>query len=667
MPAASRLREGLLWAGLALLTLLPRILDLGQFVTHDEAEFWIRRSELFVQALLAGQPGGTAISPHPGVTTMWLGGTGMLLREWLLQVGVLPTDSFALLLTSMRLPVALLHTAALLGAYALLQRMVWPPIAILAAVFWATDPFLVAYSRLLHVDALLTTGVLLSVLALARWLKPLHDPRWLVLAAAAAAFAVLSKSPGLILLPFTALTVLLMRWHERCPAHFWLAHALREGLLWGGVFVGMLLLLYPALWAAPQRVIELFQQGVATEGLQPHQTGNFFLGQRTEVPGLLHYPVAIAMRLTPLTLIGVLLLPLVWRQAVVRPARPALVLITIFVLLFVLAMSLFAKQFNRYILPIFPLLDILAAVGIGGALAWASASLSQSAARLVQRAGVASLTALAAVNLALWHPYSIAAFNQLLGGAPVGVRLLTAGWGEGYDQVAAWLNQQEDITGVLTVSRMITSLNPYLKPGAQAFFPTQGELRSNAGYLVVYLSEVQGGAPQPPADRFYGHAPPVHVVRLHGVDYAWIYQVPPRTSSVQPARFGELLRLHGCNTEPDTQPVAAGSRLTLTCFWQVQQPTGIDEWLFVHLVDAQGQRIAQLDLPYPTTAWQVGRYTPADIPLDIPATTAAGDYRVVVGWYNPATGARLPLREGPRADPALSGDDALLLATVRVQ
>lgn len=303
-------------------------------------------------------------------------------------------------------------------------------------------------------------------------------------------------------------------------------------------------------------------------------------------------------------------------------------------------------------------------------LAGATTRLRPAAARLIQRGAGAVLALLAIGNIALWHPYSIAAFNQLLGGAPMGVRSLSAGWGEGFNLVADWLNQQEDITDVLTVSRMITSLNPYLKAGAQAFFPREetGELRRNAGYLVVYLSEVQGGAPLPPSDRFYGKVPPLHVVTIHGVDYAWIYAVPPDVSlkpTPSPVQFGTRLELHGCNSKPALDQLGPATRLTLTCHWLVRAPLPHDAWLFVHVVDEQGQRVAQLDLPYPTSTWHVGRYVPLEIPLELPTQTGA--YRILIGWYDPTTGQRLPLVGGTPADPALSGNDALVLAEVQVR
>src|SRR5689334_10059353 len=80
----SHSRARLSTALIGLLAILPRILFLGSFVTSDEANFWLQRSATFLQALRTGDYAATAISTHPGATTMWLGSAGILLREALL-------------------------------------------------------------------------------------------------------------------------------------------------------------------------------------------------------------------------------------------------------------------------------------------------------------------------------------------------------------------------------------------------------------------------------------------------------------------------------------------------------------------------------------------------------------------------------------------------------
>src|SRR4051794_27319571 len=50
---------------LPLIALVPRVLNLGGFVTVDEIAFWIPRSDAFLRAIQAGDFPATAISTHP--------------------------------------------------------------------------------------------------------------------------------------------------------------------------------------------------------------------------------------------------------------------------------------------------------------------------------------------------------------------------------------------------------------------------------------------------------------------------------------------------------------------------------------------------------------------------------------------------------------------------
>src|SRR4029078_4869779 len=139
-----------------LVALLPRVLDLGAFLNTDEAMFWMLRSEVFLRALRSGDFAATAVSTHPGVTTMWLGRARLLLRDFLFYWGIVRDQSFPTFLMLTRLPLVLTHTAGVLLGYRLLRRLLPAPAALLAALLWAVDPFVIGYSRMLHVDALAT-------------------------------------------------------------------------------------------------------------------------------------------------------------------------------------------------------------------------------------------------------------------------------------------------------------------------------------------------------------------------------------------------------------------------------------------------------------------------------------------------------------------------------
>ncbi|HEU5100317.1 MAG TPA: glycosyl transferase, partial [Roseiflexaceae bacterium] len=378
---------------------------------------------------------------------------------------------------------------------------------------------------------------------------------------------------------------------------------------------------------------------------------------------------ALALRLTPWTLLGLLLLPFAWRSARERlPARRDLALLALYVLIFVAAMSLFPKKFNRYVEPAFPALDILAAVGLVGVGGWGLGGgnklrESSFAVRRWSLAGglVGAIVVASLANVAYWHPYEIAAYNQALGGARAGAYAFLTGWGEGLDQAAAWLNEQPDITGVRVATTQPGALQPYMRDGAQAVAASD-RLPDRTGYVVVYVRSTQGLV-WPPFDQFYPAAVPLHVVQIHGVDYAWIYQAPPPVTHAQPADFGELIHLRGLVWDGAAKP---GSPLALNLVWEVRAPPPADYMLFAHLIDAGGQRVAQADLPYPTSGWRPGRFATTDLPLPIPADAPAGAYRLVIGLYDPAGGQRLPLRAAATLDPAIDGPDALLLSEVRI-
>ena len=128
-------------------------------------------------------------------------------------------------------------TTLLLGLVFLLLRLglAWSPAASLAALaLLATDPFLLAHSRVLHVDAPVSLLSLAAVIALGSALRR-NSPeapeafRWLIAAGALAGLAALAKSSALVLGPFACGVLVLFAWRrgQRRPAGL-----LRPALIW---------------------------------------------------------------------------------------------------------------------------------------------------------------------------------------------------------------------------------------------------------------------------------------------------------------------------------------------------------------------------------------------------------------------------------------------------
>jgi hypothetical protein len=155
-------------------------------------------------------------------------------------------------------------------------------------------------------------------------------------------------------------------------------------------------------------------------------------------------------------------------------------------------------------------------------------------------------------------------------------------------------------------------------------------------------------------------------VTIHGVEYAWIYEVPPPVANSVGATFGSDIRLRGY--EVDTARLRSTGALSLTVQWQALAPPEQNYLMFVHVLDSSGQMVGQIDAPpagpaAPTALWEAGRSYTWVHPVPVPADLPPGDYWLSIGLYEPDTFARLPLRRANEAPPGApnDGEHALLL------
>ncbi len=90
----------------------------------------------------------------------------------------------------------------------------------------------------------------------------------------------------------------------------------------------------------------------------------------------------------------------------------------------------------------------------------------------------------------------------------------------------------------------------------------------------------------------------------------------------------------------------SGGELALTLFWRSPgQPTG-NYKVFIHLMNAQGELIAQRDdLPLGglvlTSQWSPGEVITDQFFVALPSNLPQGTYQLEVGMYRPGTGERL--------------------------
>jgi hypothetical protein len=230
------------------------------------------------------------------------------------------------------------------------------------------------------------------------------------------------------------------------------------------------------------------------------------------------------------------------------------------------------------------------------------------------------------------------------------------------DLAGGWLSGQADIGAGQVLSALPPTLQPFVPVPVRAVDALDSV---HANYAVVYRESLQRQADPARYGRIQSTAP-LHTVTIHGIDYAWIYQLPRPFTTPRPAQFGAGLRLRGYTLAREP------GRLIVTPSWDVAAPVGGDKMLFLHIYSATGVRVAGVDVPPggaafpPTGQWQPGQQIAVPLPIDLPIDLPAGTYTIALGIYDPASGTRLPLAEGPAADPAIAGGDALLLGSVTI-
>jgi hypothetical protein len=156
--------------------------------------------------------------------------------------------------------------------------------------------------------------------------------------------------------------------------------------------------------------------------------------------------------------------------------------------------------------------------------------------------------------------------------------------------------------------------------------------------------------------------------------YFWAYQGELLQETTEPSaetdvRFGTVAQLIGHDLTQTL--VAPGDTLSLGLYWRALQPPRADWHIFVHLVDPGNDTtagiVAQWDAApragtYPFWVWQAEEVVTEPAHLVLPGDLPSGEYVLLVGVYDLATGERA------QVDPAQDfGANRLLLSHIAVR
>ncbi len=680
--ALRRLRGG--WFVIAIMALLAvylgiRIWGIDRALNTDEP-FWLGSSGRMFAGLRDIDLGATFQLPHPGQPTLWAGVVAYLFgaRDFpvidnasfyyhsvhldLRRIGVDPMD----LLVLARIVKLVVQAALLAVSAVLLRRLFGPWVALVAITLLVFEPFQIGHDRFLHIDGMTAVASLAAVLGIGWAAGGTGARRWAI-AGALTAIAILARFTvgvlipvGLLLIVVPALLTFVRRrpLAERQSAVY---RAVMITLSFGLATLATTLILWPALLTEPGLVLDRmwgFASNAATAG---HELPIFYDGRIVDGdPGSRFYVDALLFRMTPIILGGlalfVLALPVRRTRRVIRGQWPAITANILFAATYFVVMDAGAKKIDRYILPLFPMMDVLAAIGIVAfaALVWSHR------ARWRQGAAVALVIALVVPQAAAaWsdRQYGLDYYNPLLGGIDEAQHTLQLGWGEGLDQAAAFILDQPGGETAVVRSQNDPTTILYLMPptvsvGGSRVEPDARGLHewATTDYYVSYLPQWERNL-QPLMQNQAARYAPLHEVTIHGVPFAYVYDIrttppPPLMVNSLTCRwdYSQLATLLTYHDRWAGVPVEGTVRRDLSLHFQSR--IGIPLPVHVRLIPkdpATGLTVLDLDTTL-QPAVAPGAISSVEVMFDIPDGRSTNDYWVDVSLLNPATGQPIETR-----------------------
>jgi hypothetical protein len=140
--------------------------------------------------------------------------------------------------------------------------------------------------------------------------------------------------------------------------------------------------------------------------------------------------------------------------------------------------------------------------------------------------------------------------------------------------------------------------------------------------------------------------------------------VPEQIQHPVTVNFDDHIELLGYSLKAQNKDyVGAGESFTLTWYYRCTKKLAVSNRVFVH-IDGEGQRIHgdhdPVDNAYPVTLWEPGDIIVDEQKIDVPASSHAGEYSILMGFYSGDN--RLPIRQGPNG-----GEDRARVGVLRIR
>jgi len=558
---------------LTLIIWLPRGFEIDRYVATDEV-VWLLRSANFYYALGQKDYAATYIKEHPGVVTMWAGTAAYMLdfpeyrgfgqgyfesdKYWMFEdfitsKGVIPHD----VLITTRLIMVILNTLLIAVAFVFARLLFGTFPALIGFLLIAFDPFHVSITRLAHLDGPVSSFLFLSLLAFLAYLYCGRRLFYLLISAIAGGLAVLAKLPGLIIAPAVVLIALIGYLNERkdklrslSDKAVGLVDSLIKPLvLWGIVFLIAVMLFFPVMWVNPinslkqlvlspltvGKVIQVVEDDLPSEGgeiMKPAEIRFTFSSKSLRY--YLRYPRRYLWNATPVILFGLVaaLAAYVYKFSLfkAKKVRRSVIGLLLFLVVYTLFLTFASKTSDKYYIPVYPVLDLIAGLGCYVCVNWIGKYKPFAGKRIFPYLALSAIILVQIVGTMRTYPYYSVYFNPILGGSRRAGEVLSVGSGEGLDLAAEYLNNKPDAEDLKAMSWYGNGPFSYYFVGEAS--PLWSDIWNEKkisefkemDYLVVYSTQWARGMPLGLFTHLTG-VEPEHSVWINNIEYARIYDV----------------------------------------------------------------------------------------------------------------------------------------------
>lgn len=472
---------------------LFRLKDLGIDIINSDAFWWKTRTYNFGNALSQLDFAGTAQTYHPGVTLLWINYIAVkifsVLNKFIFNNTLSERDLFFInhIIQKSFLVIVLGLFVTLI--YIQLKKLFGIRFALIFFVLLTFTPFFVALTRVLHTDGILTLSIFLSFISLMSFYKTgqkinlIFSGFWLGL-------AVLTKSNSLISIPFILFIILFEKFTKndighpefisgsilsvilslsKDPSKF-----LKPILLLFSTTLVTFIALWPAMWVTPFQTLSEYLFGITEVGVS---TGHihYFLGKFTDNPGVLYYPLSLLARVDEILII-LFLLGIIWYiKHKLKVENRYIFYSLIFIIFYIVILSFPSKKLDRYILPTFPFIVLVATYFV---------SLITKKLKIKLRLVIPVLLINLLITDMHFHPDYMAYYSNFVGGPDKGRQYIDPTWPIGYASLTKYFNNMENSENMSVAVHDEFSFRPFYA-GKTIDIENTKEVK-NADFVVTY-------------------------------------------------------------------------------------------------------------------------------------------------------------------------------------